>query len=109
MSAPGPDSFRSRKSKHTFANSNDVFLQKQGYGFIPLSQGPVEFVCVCTNPRPTSYSPPVPHWSALHGLQNKRKTNLLAKGYNLMDCTGDTRFGNLETGVTRKSSLLVLI
>jgi hypothetical protein len=109
MSTPGLDSFRRCQSKDTFPNSNDVFLQKHGYAFIPLSESRFEFVCVCTNQCPPSYFPPVPHRSTLHGFKDKRKTNLFAEGYSLIDRTGDTCFGDLETGFARKSGLLVLI
>src|SRR5271170_7280773 len=109
MSAPGLDSFRSCKSKHTFPNSNDVFLQKHGYAFIPLLKRRFEFVSVCTDQCPPSYFPPIPHRSALHGFQNKRKTNLFAEGSCLIDRTGYTCFGDLETGFAGKPGLLVLI
>ena len=52
MRTPGLDSFWSCKPKHTFPDSNNVFLQKQGYAFIPLSKNRFEFICVCANLRP---------------------------------------------------------
>ena len=109
MSAPGLDSFRSGQSKDTFANSNDVLLHKHGYAFIPLSKSRFKFVCVCTNPSPPSDFPPVPHRSALHGFKHKRKTKSFTEGHSLIDRTGDTCFGDLETRFARKSGLLVLI
>src|SRR5579884_840113 len=102
MSAPGLDSPRSGQSENTFPNSNDVFLQEHGDGFSPLSKGRFEFICVCTNARLPTYFSPVAHCSALDGLKYKRKTNLLAEGNRLIDRTGDTCFGNFETGFARK-------
>src|ERR1700722_929533 len=109
MSTPGLDSFRSCQSKDTFPNSNDVFLQKHGNAFFPLSKSRFEFVCVCANPCLPSYFPPVPHRSALHRFQDKRKTNLFAEGYSLIDRACNTCFGDLETGFACKSGLLLLI
>src|SRR6516165_5820240 len=109
MSTPGLNSVGSCKSKHTFPGSNDVLLQQQGYAFIPLSKSPIQFLCVCTNPCLTSYIPPIPHRSALHGFQNKRKTNLLAKNRRLAKRSDDPGFGNFEAGFTRKPGLLLLI
>src|ERR1700722_12666392 len=109
MSTPGLDSFWSCQSKDTFPNSNDVFLQKHGYAFIPLSKSRLEFIFVCTNPCFPRYFPPVPHRGAFHRFNHKRKTNLFAEGPSLIDRTGDTCFGDIETGFARKSGLVVLI
>src|SRR5947209_17469450 len=101
MSTPGLNSFTSRQSKHTFPNSNDVFLQEHGYAFIPLSKSRFEFLRICTNPCPPSYFPSIAHRSALHWFKDKRKTSLFAEGYSLVSRTGDACFGAFETGFAR--------